>query len=532
MTEKVLGIDTQCYTDPLDRDGGKCINGERSIIWTRGKVFGLDRNTTADNAFASYDPTKIPYVIPPEYQWGPGRKLDMPRDVYDFLLGPESVVKEIRERWMELVRERDYEKAMRIADEIIEEMKTGSYRGVPYLKVSLLQAARAEGLTAEEVSLNFDTAWEPERIYFSRTNLLDLGRLWIRFVALSSDPVEGVSEMVTPVATRDGKRRRIGMGSIAKKLQRLVEKGGVRIFYKYKATTVRRCHQFYGGDVCISFQNGKKIQSSRVFLNLGKSDLIALGVDSEPFRGSNLAFKRAVEGLEVFGLTKTYCFWDDAWWMNALKQSRGRARSHGQDIYQTTYHDGHVVCEDSKSLEKCRGGLLVSYVYGDSTGASSGIYAHSYNEIPHTPLTNDDNIRRIVRDNSSSPSQLYMQDLHRQLKVVHASSFRSLGYPDIDKAIPPPSACVYADWKEIGIHMAAGPQRQVGVDEYKLFVRPIKDLRIHLVGEAWGQDRGWAEASVNSAERVLHHDLKLDKPKWMDDAFHGSVIRYFNGGTT
>lgn len=532
MTEKVLGFDTQCYTDPLDRDGGKCVNGERSIVWTRGKVFGLGPNTTADDAFASYDPKSIPYVIPPEYQWGPGRKLDVPRDIYDFLFGPKSVVKEIRERWMELVGERNYEKAMRIADEIIEKMKTGSYRGFPYLKVSLLQAARAEGLTAEEVSLIFDTYWEPGRNYLSRMSLSDLGRLWVRYVALLTDPVEGVSEMVTPVGTRSGRRRRIGMGSIAKRLRQLVEKAGVRIFYSYKATTVRRCSQFYGRDVCISFQNGKKIRSRRVFLNLGKRDLIALGVKSEPLRGSILAFKRAVEGLEVFGVTKTYCFWDDAWWMNALKQTRGRSRSHGQDIFQTLYHDGHVVCEDPKRLKKCRGGLLVSYVFGDSTGASSGIYAHSYNEIPYTPLTNDDNVRRIVRDNSSTPAQLYLQDVHRQLKVVHKSSFRALGYPDIDKAIPPPSACIYADWKDVGIHMAVRPQRQVGVDEYKLFVRPVKDLPIHLVGEAWGQDRVWAESSVNSAERVLYHDLELEKPKWMDDAFHGSVIRRFNGGTT
>ena len=42
---------------------------------------------------------------------------------------------------------------MQIADEIIEKMKSGSYRGTPYTKVSLLQAARAEGLTAEEIAL-------------------------------------------------------------------------------------------------------------------------------------------------------------------------------------------------------------------------------------------------------------------------------------------------------------------------------------------------------------------------------------------
>lgn len=46
---------------------------------------------------------------------------------------------------------------LQIADEIIESMKSGSYRGTPYSEVSLLQAAVAEGWTPEEQQLFFNT---------------------------------------------------------------------------------------------------------------------------------------------------------------------------------------------------------------------------------------------------------------------------------------------------------------------------------------------------------------------------------------
>lgn len=113
LTETALGIQTLCYTDPLERDGGECVEEQRKIVSTRGKVFGINGTKTADDAFSAYGP-QIPYVIEDQYQWGPNRTLDKPRTPADFLVGPGSVIKEIGARWVELTEEKDYVKAMRV----------------------------------------------------------------------------------------------------------------------------------------------------------------------------------------------------------------------------------------------------------------------------------------------------------------------------------------------------------------------------------------------------------------------------------
>lgn len=156
----MFNIPTRCYTDSLDIDGGECISGERKLVATRGSIFGLSADGgDADNALSKYGP-EIPYVIDQSFQWGPNKTFTKPREPYDFLLGPTSVVSEIRERWDELTSEESYEKAMRIADEIIEAMKGGSYRGASYSEVSLNQAAIAEGLTSEEMASWFQSDWD------------------------------------------------------------------------------------------------------------------------------------------------------------------------------------------------------------------------------------------------------------------------------------------------------------------------------------------------------------------------------------
>ncbi len=65
---------------------------------------------------------------------------------------------------------------------------------------------------------------------------------------------------------------------------------------------------------------------------------------------------------------------------------------------------------------------------------------------------------------------------------------------------------------------------------YADFAKPVADLDISLVNEAWGQAHGWSESSLNSAERALFHHYRLPRPAWMDVPFHRSVIEKYNRG--
>lgn len=527
LTEVALNITTQCYTDPLERGDLPCGTNVRPIISTRGFVFGIKADgRNADDAFSSYK-SRIPYRIRPELQWGPGSGTEKSRDPYDFLLGPDSVVKEIGARWDELVSATEYEKAMQIADEIITSMRGGKYRGIPYSDVSLLQASVREGLTQEELQLFLKTNWNIAENAVTRSSLENLGQLWVRFYALLASPISGIKAMVTPVEMRNGIPRRIGMKAIIEEMLSRIEAAGVRIFYDSKVTSLRRVKP--GSKVLvIGFADGTKIKAPKVIANIGKRDLIALGLESEPVKSSDTNFRRAVERQFVFGLSKTYCFWEDAWWATKLKLTIGRTRTGEGTMFSTRYHDGHIVCQNSTTLTGCRGGLLVSYVAGDNTGVGTAIHVNNHNAMHYTPLTNTDNIRRLIPGQMSPIEEMYVEDLVKQLRRVHKSSFRAIGM-DPDVAIPMPAGCIFGDWRDVGVHVQMGTG-QGETNVFELYGKPVADLDIFLANEAWGQEAGYAQSALESAERALYHHFGLSESSWMDGPWHSSVIKRYNRG--
>lgn len=520
LTERALGFETICYGDPLQRNKCKVEENIRQIISFRGTTFSPADHVEA--LFSRYTP-RLPYRIPPKFWWGPGRSLKKSRDPYDFLLGPSSMVKEIADRWDELMAEKSYSLAMRIADEINAAMRNGSYHGIPYSEISLLQAAKKEGLTTEELALFYDTDWDVGENYFVKMSILHLGQLYIRYFALLSTQ-NGAEAFVTTAERKNGVLQRAGMGCILEEMLQRTSTAGVRVFYNAKVTSIRRAKS---GGLRLTFSEGGSAVARKVIANIGKPDLVAMGLESEPMKSGGEQFRRSVERIVVAGLSKTYCFWEDAWWLTKLQFENGRMRT-DEEIYSIRYHDGFVTCKNSETLQGCRGGLLTSYVAGDTSGTKSGIYLHGHNEMGYTPLTNVDNVHRLVAGNMSGIEQIYFDDLHRQLRKLHRSAMAEKGF-DVNEAIPGAAGCVFADLMDVGVHVVVGP-RGGDLDTEKRFVRPVEDLHISLVNEAWGQDNGWAESALNSAERALFHEYAVARPRWMDDTFHKSVIRMFNQG--
>lgn len=527
LTESALGISTQCYSDPLDRMDGDCSEAILNIVETRGKVFGIGENGTTAGDTLSRFTSRIPYRIQKRFQWGKGKPLDEPRGFFSFLSGNQSVVKEIAERWDELVSETDYATAMQIADEIIVSMKSGSYRGIPYSEISLLQAAQREGLTTEEIQYQLDATFDVGDNVNTRVSLEHLGQEMVRFIAQRAEDV-GLKAQVTPVEMRDGINRRIGLKSIVQSMLRKSVAAGVKLFYGKKAIAIRRTEET-SSLLIVSFSDNTYVETKKIIANIGKRDLIALGVGSEPLKSSEEPFRRAVERTIVQGFSKMYCFWKDAWWLTKLKIAKGRTRMATKELFSMRYHDGNYVCENTTELTGCRGGLLVSYVLGDSTEAASGIYARTFTRKLYTPLTNTDNIHRLIPGFMTRLDRIFFQEVHKQLRQVHRTSFISKGIRDMRKAIPEAEGCVYADWFDMGTHESIGPG-QGDLNIYKLYTKPVQDLDIAMVNEAWGQIQGWAESSLHSAERALFHQYGVEKPSWMDEPFHTSVIKKFNQG--
>lgn len=528
LVENVLGVQTLCYTDPLQTGNAECGSAVRPIVGARGVIFGLTANgTNADTSLSTFR-NRIPYRIPPRFQWGPQKPLDAPRDPYQLLLGPFAIVQEIAQRWRELTTAPTYATAMRIADEIIADLRRGSYRDIPYADISLLQMAVREGFKPEELALFFDTSVFIDEQFYTRVSVLQLGSIFVRIEALARDrSIREPRSAVTPVAERNGIPRRVGMGRILDIMLNQLVASGVNVFYNSKVISIRRVHEGES-QLVVEFAGGSSVLTENIIANIGKPDLIALGVGSEPLRSSSEDFRRAVERNYVVGLSKTYCFWEDAWWLTKLKTSFGQSRTADENIYSLRYHDGDVSCDDRQTFRNCRGALLVSYSAGDPSGACSAIHAHVHNELGYTPLTNTDNVRKYIPGNMTGVEKLYFDDLLKQLRRFHRTSLKQMGF-DANEAIPPPVGCVLGDWSDVGIHFQMGPGTG-DLNVYKLYTQPVKDLNISLVNEAWGYDQGWAEGSLHSAERALFHQYGLPRPSWMDEPFHNSIIVKFNLG--
>eukprot|EP00178_Gracilaria_changii_P001464 TRINITY_DN11_c0_g6_i1.p1 TRINITY_DN11_c0_g6~~TRINITY_DN11_c0_g6_i1.p1 ORF type:complete len:416 (-),score=92.49 TRINITY_DN11_c0_g6_i1:749-1996(-) len=415
---------------------------------------------------------------------------------------------------------------MRRADAAIRLLSNGTYRGASYWDVALSTAAAAEGYHPEELALYLGVDVSVVEGYIIRHSIAELTQIELRDAAAAKQRLSAPSGYVVPVAFRDGGARRIGMGAVVRRLLAACESAGVRVYYGAKVTAVSRVRG-RARLLKLLVEGVGAVLTGNVVLNIGKPDLVALGMASEPLRSGGHVFRRAVQHTTVSGLAKMYCFWEDAWWLTKLNRSEGRFKATGELIQSGRYHDGDVTCRLENNTRLCRGALLVSYVQADAYMVASALFPHNFNAAPYSPLSNSDNVHKLIRGNMTASDQLLFDDVHAQLRRIHRAPLAAVGLGT--DAIPEAAGCVYADWRDVGTHEFIGTGL-AGVNVYRRYTRPVAKLNISLVNEAWGEVAGWAESSLRSAERALFHQYKLKRPSWMDEPFHTSVIRKFNRG--
>lgn len=526
ILEDVLKYDWQCYTDPLDLAGGNCPSPSIRVLSTRGHVFGIKADgSDAASSFANYSPD-FPYVIPSRGRWGNGRGLSSRRSPWSLLLGPNSVLREIAERWEEFESESDFERAMHMADEILGNITSGGrYNGIPYHEVSLWQAARDQGFDSEELKLHIDQSG-PVTPYVLHTHLERLASQTLREAAMRKKEI-GYSGLVVPVEVRGGVRRRAGMSVLYEGLLKKAKAAGVRIFYNQRVGRIERGSKKHGGEMVVHLVSGHKVRTSNVFVNSGKKDVEALGIMSEPVASADEKTRHAIARILPMPGTKTYCFWEDAWWVTKLNLTSGSYRLADGTLYQGRYHDGDVVCTKSG---KCRGALLVSYASGAVHSGVPGSHVRSFNSQPYVPLVRTDAIIRLVPGEMSDHEELFFDEIHRQIRNAHRSTFARMGYDRrrMFEVIPKAKGCFVSDFREFGHQVDIGAGR--GGNDNRRFMKPVSDLNITLVNEGWSEFRGWSEGSFITAERALFHQYGLERPRWLDPTFHRSVIELFNRG--
>eukprot|EP00168_Porphyra_purpurea_P012522 TRINITY_DN330_c0_g1_i9.p1 TRINITY_DN330_c0_g1~~TRINITY_DN330_c0_g1_i9.p1 ORF type:complete len:341 (+),score=123.46 TRINITY_DN330_c0_g1_i9:1-1023(+) len=338
--------------------------------------------------------------------------------------------------------------------------------------------------------------------------------------------------MVNPVDPVTG--RRAGMATVLDRLAEAVTAAGGQLVFGHRAVFLGRPSDRNGTAVTITFANGRSVTVPRVIVNAGKADVAAWGVASLPIAGASAEFRTALDAVYVAPSSKQYCWWEDAWWYTKLGRTRGRARLQAP-LFSLRYHDGSVTCTDAARLTGCRGALLVSYVLGDSTGVRQSIWSHGFSAVPFSPLSAapDNTVIRVTRaearNDTGGRRGLLWDATLTGLRAAHADVAAAAGLTPA-ALIPEPEACAAAVWWDVGVHaLSAYARGAPGVDWLRAFASPAAG--VYLVNEAWGEDRGWAEASLRSAERVLFHHFGVGRPPWMEAVFHKSVVERWNYGT-
>lgn len=539
LVEGALKLPIHCYTDPLNRDDGVCNDESRWLVTSRGTRWASTNFTTntVDEQLANWS-EDIPFSIPRKYRWGKGQPLDERRKPTDFLLSASSGVPAVAARWNELQRTKDYAKAMKIVDEVLAAVRADSYKGTPWSEVSLTTLAFEEfGLTVEELKYYLQTDQAiGDNLFVGPTSVFWLLRDLLRAEALKKAPIDGFKAMVVPVRD-DAAKTRVGMVTIIQTMLKAASKAGVRIYLGHKADRITRAGPGGRGKrMRVAFANGASVTTDRLFLNMGQPDLVSLGRTSLPLSEASPNFVRSVEATLPFALSKTYCFWRDAWWLSALRETVGRTRT-DLPIASARFHDGAMRCRDRRSLTGCSGSMLVSYSLSDDVlGSASALPPALHDPTPYSPLSDTDQGRVLVKGRLSPRQRVHWDSVLRQLRELYNPALAAVGAKG--GVVPAPDACVYASWTHVGVHIrlpyaaansnGRGPTK--AVDPRETAAGPVPGLDIHMVNEAWGVHHGWAESSVSAAELAMYHSMGIGRPAWMDAPFHRSTIVQMNNG--
>lgn len=531
LTEDALSLETACYTDPtmtLPMNVKECPEDVRKFWTTRTVTFMGDLDAGKEPDLSAWTP-RMPFLLSDAEKWGPGQSRRERPTLMDVFSGNKSMIPELASRWDRLKDESiTFEAAMALADEVVADARKGTYKGVPYSDVSVVQLARDAGISPEAVAIQ--AAFRSGGAAVFNTNVMAQVVASARkaaFERLQLGAKAPAAAMIVPVTGKGASRKRAGLAAVLHAMLDAVRTAGVRVHKRHRAVAVRRWDR---STIRAEFANGGAVTAQRVFLNMAKADLRALGAASEPMASATADVARRVDAILSLGASKTYCFWPSAWWLDDLRLTAGDGQAYDDAVAQLRYHDGPVQCADPADVSTCRGGLLVSYQFGDSTQAASGLWGATHADAPYTPTSDTDALTVLERRRLTPRQRLAWTALVDGVRAAHrpVAAARNLS---ARWTIPEPDVCILASWFDIGLHIHRATTTLSDAAPGELFVQPAPGLPIHLVNEAWGDNFGWAEGALQSAERALHAHMRLPPPGWLNRLVHTAVIKKFNKGS-
>jgi hypothetical protein len=198
---------------------------------------------------------------------------------------------------------------------------------------------------------------------------------------------------------------------------------------------------------------------------------------------------------------KLFLAYESPWW-RALGLVAGRSVT-DLPIRQTYYFGTEA--EQEGGLPFMNSLLMASYNDISTVpfwkGLELGVPYEGYK-----PTCLEAGVKRMVPQMEFPATADMVEVANRQVAAVHA-------LPEL----PMPYSAVYHSWNEDpyggGWHEWKAAHR---LDEVMCRMRkPVDDLDIYIVGEAYSYGQGWVEGALDTAESMLEDFFGLDRPRWI-----------------
>eukprot|EP00928_Gymnodinium_smaydae_P015894 TRINITY_DN15908_c0_g1_i1.p1 TRINITY_DN15908_c0_g1~~TRINITY_DN15908_c0_g1_i1.p1 ORF type:complete len:468 (-),score=45.50 TRINITY_DN15908_c0_g1_i1:57-1460(-) len=314
-----------------------------------------------------------------------------------------------------------------------------------------------------------------------------------------------------------------GYHTFVEQLANVTISRGVQMIY---SATLHSIAPLANGDFLIFFEDGRRVQTSALLLNLPQLPLLRILQQSGPLLQADGYPDVLQAPLPVDG-AKLYVHYRDAWWRNYLNLTHGQFSASGalkkMHPLQGRYHDGDVRCSNGW----CRGFLEVAYVYSDD--ARFFLPQQLSSDPPYSLLHASD-----------AAGAFFLEKMHAALCAYHEAALRRAGVLEKVTALRPDFALLsYWGAQTVGFGAAVHSTKEDGRSTDMLAAEsmaPFPSKRFYVANEGFGSLRGpdaslsskhgWAECSLVMAENILTSHFGLSRPDWIDSGTYERWVRY------
>jgi hypothetical protein len=282
---------------------------------------------------------------------------------------------------------------------------------------------------------------------------------------------------------------------------------GGRIFFNHEMTG------FYesGSRYLLNFANGAFTRSKHIILNTPKNSIIKLDPESLLFKAAPLTTKKAWGSLYQIKGAKIYLHYPEAWWFNRGWTSGSIITTSW--LKEMRYHDAPIWCQGLNHTD-CQGFFQAAFVLGQQS--------YHFDQIHKNTLLRTNTPYSVLRRANDAKAAYYLDMIHAEVMRAH----RHL----VDPAdIPVPDYGVVSNWAS-NDYMQCGAipgmnDLQAGT-QGELMLRPIPGERVFVANVDFSSKAGWAESSVEAAEKVLQRYFGIAKPSWISESWYDANIRF------